>query len=100
MKLKDFKALVQGAEQVTITHYPINSTQPLTSRRVVTSVTASGVHTLLSWSPNAPTFVDWPSGRGIGHRIEGRTLTWTGKNGNPLFSYNFPLSVEEALTEI
>lgn len=99
MNLKDFKALVQGAEQVTNTHYPIYSTQPVTSRRVVTSVTASGVHTLLSWTPRAHLRYGL-SGRGIGHRIEGRTLTWTGKNGNPLFSYNFPLSVEEALTEI
>ncbi|MET9360453.1 hypothetical protein ABZX93_06045 [Streptomyces sp. NPDC006632] len=100
MKLKDFKALVQDAQQVTITHYPINSTQPVTSRRTVTDVTARGVHTLLSWAPHPPSFVDWPSGRGIGHRIEGRTLTWTGKNGKPLFSYHFPLSLEEALAEI
>ncbi|WP_406362361.1 hypothetical protein [Streptomyces sp. NBC_01579] len=97
MNLADFKALVQGATQVTITHYPSITEQPSTSRRAVTAIDAKGIHTRLQQPPHKAVWVDWPSQRSTSHRIDGRSLTWIGNSGTPLFTYRFPLSAEEAL---
>lgn len=99
MKLAEFKEKVKGSTQVMITHHPINGSA-WTSERMVTSITAKGIHSQLSWEPHSPSFIDWPSPRYADHRIEGNSLTWVSKSGRTLFTYHFPLSVEEALAEI
>ncbi|WP_411087861.1 hypothetical protein [Streptomyces sp. 061-3] len=99
MSLADFKALVQGATQVTITHYPALTEQPSTSRRVVTAVDAKGIHSRLSWPPHKAVFVDWPRERSTAYHLAGRSLTWLTKDGTPLFTYRFPLSADEALDQ-
>ncbi|WP_030894337.1 hypothetical protein [Streptomyces sp. NRRL F-5053] len=95
MSLAKFKKMVADADQVTVTHYLINR-RPVTSGRKVISVDDQGIRTLLPESEGVEIVIDWPSPRGASHTIDGRSLTWIGSKGRPLFTYHFPLPLDEA----
>lgn len=93
MSIVDFKVMVCGHTQVTVTTHA-GSAVP--DRRVLKKLTPRGIHTLLQPS-NASSFQDWPFKREpYGFLIEDTALTWL-HHGRKHITFTFPYTVEQAL---
>lgn len=92
MELVEFIEMVTGHTQVTA-----RPKDRSVQQRPVEAVTPIGIHSRLPWGTHQLTFIDWPShDNDFGYDVQGTTLTWLHK-GDRVFSYTFPLTVEQAL---
>lgn len=98
MDLTEFKKMVAGHTQVTVTSYP-HTTPPHVLHKTVDGIDEQGIRTTVRFPWMAPcrSRIEWPRKCSpLGYEINGTSLTWT-THGKADFTYAFPLTVEQAL---